>query len=563
MRKIVIRSAAGIVLLLLALGPLVPATGQPVSLPAECQELAFSTEEDFVTQGPVPPGGNVISDGDLLGANCTLCARNADLLAAFLPEIPPEQRPDLGLDAVDVLDAETSLVAFSTSLNSPYQGQFTAGDLLFTTGVIIPNRALTYAFVQGAINYDIGLDGVHFVGTLQNILTFLDAWAGQEPPIPPEQLSILLKRHEVDIWFSTEGTWSAAGAPMLLDGDLLSAQTGAIVVQNGSLLDPTVPADVRPPVNGVDFGLDAVTAPRTAALDRILFSTEILFDGEVSFTDGDVLLFGNGIAIPHLDLVVCFEPHAQFLGLDALHMALEAPQPAEIQGLKFHDLNANGKREADEPGLERWQISLDGTDLAGNVVQMETLTGAAGVYSFTVPAGTYSVTETCLNETWYQSQPQPIDGCGSGVHHVALVPGQVISDVDFGNYHYAVKSGFKFNDLNKNSEWDQQAEPPEPAIANWEIHLEGTDGLGQDVKRQMDTDETGFYRFSVPPGAYTVYEVCPDGWQQTLPGLPDVCGTGVYPFNPVSGDPEHTGNNFGNFQGMGLHLPVILRNAQP
>jgi hypothetical protein len=549
MRKIVIRSAAGILLLLLALGPMVPATGQLASLPAACSQMAFSTEEDFVTQGPVPPGGNIISDGDLLGANCTVCARNADLLKIFQVEY------DLGLDAVDVLDAETSLVAFSTSLNSSNQGQFTAGDLLFTTGVIIPNQALTYAFGQGTISYDIGLDAVHFVGTLENILAVLERWANLEPPIGPSQLYPLLEEYGVDIWYSTEGTWSATGAPMVLDGDLLSAQTGAIVVSNHDLLpNPDVPAGL--PDRGVDFGLDAATTSRDGFKDQIHFSTEILFDGEISFTDGDVLLVGDGIAIPHPDLVRCFEPHANFLGLDALHMALEEPQPAEIHGLKFHDLDANGARDASEPGLERWMISLDGTDLAGNVVHLETLTGASGVYSFTVPAGTYSVTETCLDETWYQSQPPPVEGCGSGVHQVAPAPGEVMTDRDFGNYRYAVKSGFKFNDLDQDGRWNEQEEP---GLAEWDIRLEGADGMGQDIKLQTFTDATGYYSFTVPPGAYTVYEVCPGGWMQTLPQPPGVCGSGVYAFNPLSGDPEHTGNNFGNVQSVGIYLPIVLK----
>lgn len=553
MRKIVIRSAAGILLLLLAVGPLVPATGQPASLPAACGKLAFSTEEDFETQGPPPIDGNlIISDGDLLGAGCIVCARNADLLATFLPEQPP----DLGLDAADVISIEPALVAFSTSLNSPNQGQFTAGDLLLTNGLVVPNQALTYAFGPGAIGYDIGLDAVHFVGTPENILAFLKAWDDLQPPVLPEQLAPLLKEYTVDILYSTEGTWSAPGAPMILDGDLLSAQTGAIVASNHDLLpNPGVPAGL--PNRGVDFGLDAATTSRAGSKEQIRFSTEILFDDEVGFTDGDVLRFGNGIAIPHLDLVRCFEPLANFLGLDALHLDLEEPQPAEIHGLKFHDLNANGKRDGGEPGLERWKISVDGTDAGGNTLHLDTTTGTTGVYSFTVPAGTYTVTETCLDATWHQSLPQPTGGCGTGVHPVTPLVGEVITDLDFGNYQYALKWGYKFNDLDKDTRWNQQEEPP---ISEWEIRLEGTNGLGQEVKHQAFTGATGFYSFTVPPGTYTVYEVCPDGWMQTLPDPPNTCGSGVYAFNPASGD-EDPDNNFGNYAEMGIYLPIVLKQV--
>ena len=103
---------------------------------AACKEFGFSTEEDFVTHGPRPPDGNpIISDGDLLGPNRTVCARNAELLAAW------QVRVDLGLDAVDVVDVDQSLVAFSTELDDPGR-RFFAGDLLSTKGAVDSQRVL-------------------------------------------------------------------------------------------------------------------------------------------------------------------------------------------------------------------------------------------------------------------------------------------------------------------------------------------------------------------------------------------------------------------------------------
>ena len=128
--------------------------------------LFFSTEEDFVTQGPVPPDGNpIISDGDLLCSDCTVFARNRELLAAFKTQL------DLGLDAADVIDAEARkpLVAFSTELNDP-RGRFTAGDLLATNGAVIPNIALLASF--DISRTDLGLDAVHFIGDKEAIVAF-------------------------------------------------------------------------------------------------------------------------------------------------------------------------------------------------------------------------------------------------------------------------------------------------------------------------------------------------------------------------------------------------------
>jgi len=275
-----------------------------------CSKMAFSTEEDFVTRGPVPPDGNpIISDGDLLGADCMVCARNRDLLAPFDVDV------DLGLDAVDILHAEKRLIAFSTELDSPH-GQFSAGDLLATNGLVIPNEALLFAF--GLRTQDLGLDAVHFVGDLERIVAFLD-----EPPkmgtddwARDGALQGSLRQYDIDIWFSTEGTAPYPMRPPFLDGDLLSARDGIIVARNALLLPNTVAAGI--PSRGVDFGLDAVTANRLPTRESIHFSTELSHSGSPAFSDGDVLVILNGVIYTNYDLINCFEPAARFLGLDAL-----------------------------------------------------------------------------------------------------------------------------------------------------------------------------------------------------------------------------------------------------
>lgn len=170
---------------------------------AQCLEIGFSVEEDFVTQGPVPFDGNpIISDGDLLGPGGALCARNAELLSGF--DIPAAF--DLGLDAADVITvtANLGLVAFSTELDSPNAGQFTSGDLLVTNGAVILNEALT---AKWDVNYDLGLDAIHFVGDRVEIRRFLEAAAGQSP-VDAVTLSGFFETYStVDIWFSTEGTF--------------------------------------------------------------------------------------------------------------------------------------------------------------------------------------------------------------------------------------------------------------------------------------------------------------------------------------------------------------------
>lgn len=278
------------------------------------EEVFFSTEEEFITRGSMPPDGNrIISDGDLLNSAGTVYMRNQKLLIAF------RVRLDLGLDAAAVIDAEQGFVAFSTELDHP-DGLFTAGDLLATNGAILPNSALLVAF-NIPRELDLGLDAVHFKGKRENIIGFLEMVKERKREFwleAPERLIGQLERFRVDIWFSTKGTAPPLEKPRFLDGDLLSAATGTIILSNADALPPAVPAGI--PHRGVDFGMNAVALlyDPVEKIDRLLFSTEIIGFPPPAFSDGDVLLKGDGIVFHNLDLIAAFEPSAKNLGLDAL-----------------------------------------------------------------------------------------------------------------------------------------------------------------------------------------------------------------------------------------------------
>jgi hypothetical protein len=343
-----------------------------------CEGFAFSTSEDFVTQGPEPPDGNpIISDGDLLGEDCTVCARNADLMQGF------DITDDLGLDAVDVLHVDNYWVALSTELDSPNQGQFTAGDLLITNVTIIPNQVLTFKIEQGGIPYDLGLDAVHIVGAMVDIERFLTGAVGTPRDTwlaTPGLLSDLLTREGIDIWFSTEGTYGPVDKPLFLDGDLLSARDGSIVASNDVLLHTSVPAGI--PDRGVDFGLDAVTSVRTTDRSQIHFSTEILYEDGFSFTDGDFLRIGSdSIVATNADLVGCFEPRAKMLGLDAVYVGVP-----------------------EEAGCTSRLTRINGVDVAD--ISLTDGTVNAGVLGYNAPApfgGTFELHGTiCDDVDWFR-----------------------------------------------------------------------------------------------------------------------------------------------------------------
>lgn len=312
--------------LVVTLVPVAPVQGAPDAYPLQrCERGAFSTEEDFMmTKGEPYDGDPYISDGDVLSLDGQVCARNQDLLASFFVGAVP---PDLGLDALDILDVKDRIVAFSTEIDDP-GGRFSEGDLLFTTGGIVPNAALVAAF---NMKPNVGLDAVQMMGDHDDIVQFVNAvgkitrdqWLQN-----PGQLQTLLDRYKIDIWFSIEGTWGPPEKPTILDGDLLSAG-GTVIATNAALLPASVPAGL--PNRGVDYGLDAIQTARNAdmeiALSMLAFSVEILRDEDPLFTDGDVLRYGDGILIPDADLVKPFAPAADFLGLDALSYRQPKPEP--------------------------------------------------------------------------------------------------------------------------------------------------------------------------------------------------------------------------------------------
>lgn len=275
-----------------------------------------------------------VSDGDLLSMfGGQVCMRNRELTKVFKAKF------DMGLDAVDILTfgnvekQQPAVIAFSTELDH-FRNMFTAGDLLFTHGGIIPNKALTHLF---RMRPNMGLDGVHFIGSEKSIQKFIRIVGKNAPSATATaswlngRLQQVLKRLEMDIWFSIEGSYptvDSAGAPLLvLDGDVLSAVTGTIVARQDQLL-PTGTYPTDPRGKGIDFGVDGINASRDGDVKTIHFSTEILFkNAEIGFFDGDILQTGGAVRFVNEDLTKPFIPAYEYLGLDATWFLIQSAAP--------------------------------------------------------------------------------------------------------------------------------------------------------------------------------------------------------------------------------------------
>ncbi len=195
---------------------------------------------------------------------------------------------------------------------------------------------------------------------------------------------------------------------------------------------------------------------------------------------------------------------------------------ATVTGRKYEDRGADGSGVGD-PGLPNWLIHLDGLDGLNRAVSRTVTTEPSGDYMFTnVSPGNYTLTEE-QQAGWNAKE-------GAAGHAIAPLSGDTIMGQNFGNWRYATVQAQKYDDLNGNGVRDGV----EPGIAGWDIHLNGTDGMGTAVSRSQTTDAAGNVTFSnLVPGSYALSETLKNDadWVQTAPASP-----GTIPIQPVSND---------------------------
>ena len=203
------------------------------------------------------------------------------------------------------------------------------------------------------------------------------------------------------------------------------------------------------------------------------------------------------------------------------------PLPGSISGMKFNDANGNGLLDAGEAGVAGVTINLHFAvgDVSG--ILATTVTDDSGNFSFAnLVAGDYAIEEV-VPSGYRQTTP-----AGNGIIAVPLAPGQNVQGLLFGNQlipivQFGAISGMKFNDLNGNGVLD----PGEPGLAGVTINLQPS--AGNPVTTTTDT--AGNFSFQdLTPGTYTVSEVVPSGYRQTLPAAPGTIAVTVTAGNTSS-----------------------------
>ncbi|MCU0637485.1 MAG: hypothetical protein MUE87_02530 [Methanothrix sp.] len=176
--------------------------------------------------------------------------------------------------------------------------------------------------------------------------------------------------------------------------------------------------------------------------------------------------------------------------------------PVSISGSKFHDRNANGQKDANEPDLSGWEIQLkNSNDNLLQTVTTSTEPGKDGNYEFVdLQPGTYRVNEVQKNG-WVQSCPI------ASFYDEIIFSGQTATDRDFGNH---VISGLFISGQKRNETGAPKSD--------WSISLVGTTLEGDTVSRQTITGGDGRYNFTdLQAGSYTISEEDRTGWVPSSP----------------------------------------------
>ena len=188
------------------------------------------------------------------------------------------------------------------------------------------------------------------------------------------------------------------------------------------------------------------------------------------------------------------------------------PRPSEITGVKWNDLDQDGLRDVDEPGVSGVTIYLDLNENGSlDVGEPFTQTRNDGTYSLTeLEPAEYVVAEVNLDGV---EQTFPT---GSGTHRVTVAERQVVDDVDFGN---VLGSGSVFGstwvDLDGNGLRTVGETPLSGLLVYVDENGDGLIGFGEPVTA---TDANGNYRLrDLGSGDFDVRVVVPPGHTQMVP----------------------------------------------
>lgn len=191
--------------------------------------------------------------------------------------------------------------------------------------------------------------------------------------------------------------------------------------------------------------------------------------------------------------------------------------------LVYHDVNHNGVQDPDEPGLANITVTLTGTDLSANPVNLVTETDADGIYRFLIPAGIYTISHD-MGDADYPANLSMREATTPTSYEFIAKAGWEYIDFDFGIDNTGKVGDTVFVDANGNGVQGAG----ETGLRGVTVYM--YDGSGVTLLATTVTDAMGHYLFEgLADNSYLVVvdtSSIPAGYFQTAdPDQPDVTCT--------------------------------------
>ena len=185
-----------------------------------------------------------------------------------------------------------------------------------------------------------------------------------------------------------------------------------------------------------------------------------------------------------------------------------------MSGLVYQDLDNNGVRAGNEPGIGGVVISLTGAPV------QTTTSNTYGEYYFSgLLPGQYTLTEA-QPSAYLDGKDAPLASViAADALSLAYTGTSVITGFTFGELPPAKVRGTIFYDING----DGVKQPAESFISNVTVVLTGTDDLSGTV-RLTSTTGANFSFLNLRPGTYALAEQQPDGYTD---GVETTQGNGI------------------------------------
>ena len=207
---------------------------------------------------------------------------------------------------------------------------------------------------------------------------------------------------------------------------------------------------------------------------------------------------------------------------------VEPPLGSRIVGCKYLDLDGDGFRDGDEPGIKNVRIYID-SNANGQLDagEQNTLTDKNGAWSFNVAGGTYRIREERVNgingQPLERDFPQSTPPNNIPLLDVTVAPGQTFACAQVGDTPLYQIEVNKFRDIDRSGTRNVVGGVLEPPIANvpFILDLNGNGGWDQGSEPIAITDANGVVLFrDLRAGNYSVLEIFPSV-------LPAVVGGGA------------------------------------